>query len=44
MIGRIIRKRALLLVLRVACWAAERLAGPEVRATMRELEQAEPPR
>jgi hypothetical protein len=38
MIWRIIRKRALLLAIRLACWASERLAGPEVRAKMRELE------
>lgn len=35
---RIIRKRALLLTIRLACWASEQLAGPEVRAKMRELE------
>jgi hypothetical protein len=38
---RLIRRRALLLTMRLAVWASERLAGPGVRAKMRELE---PPR
>jgi hypothetical protein len=37
-LGLRIRRRALLLTIRLACWASKRLAGPEVRAKMRELE------